>query len=218
MCSAQWFVDYVQQPCQSTGSDTQNALRLVTSPVLEDGSTFANPAIMISPNTKNGPIQGIYPEYLVQPGDHFRAVVGCEMNSTSCSALLRVSYKDVSSTVTDLWATGEFYDQMFTRVDIDLGALAGQKVSFILDVTPLNTDPGNHVILASPAIHHEPLPTATATIAPTATTMPTNTATVIPMPTATSSPISTPIPPSQTGTPSLWEKIQNFFKDIFSGG
>jgi hypothetical protein len=218
VCSAQWFVDYVQQPCQSSASDKQGAIRLVTSPVLEDGSTFANPAILISPDRNNGPIQGIYPEYLVQPGDHFRAVVGCEMNSTSCSALLRVSYKDVSSTVVDLWATGEFHDQKFTRVDIDLGALAGQNVSFILEVTPLNADPGNHVIWASPAIHNEPMPTATATIVPTATVtiLPTNTATAPPLPTTTLSPLSTPTPSPQPETPSIWDKIQNFFKDVFS--
>ena len=32
------------------------------------------------------------------------------------------------------WAVGEFYDQKYTQIDIDISALAGQKVKFILDV------------------------------------------------------------------------------------
>ena len=160
-CSAQWLINNVQQPCPGPGSEAQNPISLVTLPALEDGSTLINPAIMISPSDINGSIQGIYPEYLVQPGDHFRAIASCEANSISCSALLRVSYQDVSNVITDLWAVGEFYDQKYTQIDIDLSALADQKVKFIIDVTPLNTDPGNHVLLASPGIYREPLPTAT---------------------------------------------------------
>ena len=211
ICSAQWLINNVQQPCPGPSSETQNSLSLVTLPALEDGSTLIDPAIMISPSDTNGSIQGIYPEYLVQPGDHFRAIASCEANSISCSALLRVSYQDSSNAITDLWAVGEFYDQKYTQIDIDLSALTGQKVKFILDGTPLNTDPGNHVLFASPGIYREPLPTATPTIIPTATSTvtPVPTVTVTTMPTATTTPIPQPQPPS------LQEKIQDFFRNIF---
>ncbi|HET7143370.1 MAG TPA: hypothetical protein VFI68_05060, partial [Anaerolineales bacterium] len=119
---------------------------------------------------------------------------------------------DASNDVVDLWAVGEFYDQKYTQIDIDISALAGQKVKFILDVTPLNTDPGNHVFWASPGIYRKPLPTPTSTITPTATatTTLTPTATKIP-PTAT----STPAPKIEPGTLSTFEKIQKFFSDLF---
>jgi hypothetical protein len=212
ICSAQWLGNDVQQPCPGTSSEAQNAISLVALPTLEDGSKIANPAIMISPGNTNGPIQGIYPEYLVQPGDHFRAIAGCEADSISCSALLRVSYQDASNTKVDLWAAGEFYDQKYSQIDIDISALAGQKVKFILDTTPLNTDPGNHVFWAFPGIYREPLPTFTPTILPAAT------ATITSMPTATllPSPTSTPVLQPEPQKPqSLLEKIQNFFSDIF---
>jgi len=211
ICSAQWLINNIQQPCPGSSGEAQNAISLVTSPTLEDGSMLINPAIMISPSNTDGSIQGIYPEYLVQPGDHFHAIASCEVNSISCSTLFRVSYQDTSNTTVDLWAVGEFYDQKYTQIDIDISPLAGQKVKFILDVTPLNMDPGNHVFWASPGIYREPLPTATPTIIPTAT------ATITPMPTATITPVptATPTPIPQPQPPSLLEKIQNFFRDIF---
>jgi hypothetical protein len=158
----------------------------------------------------------------VQPGDHFRAIAGCEANSNSCSALLRVSYQDASNATVDLWAVGEFFDRKHTQIDIDLGALAGQKVKFILDATPLNTDPSNHVFWASPGVYRETPPTATPTATPT--TAPTATATITPLPTATSQPAPAPAStstPEPGETKSLQEKLQDFlnnlFKSIFGG-
>lgn len=210
ICSAQWLTNNVQQPCPGSSSEAQNAISLVTLPTLEDGTTLNNPAILISPNN-NGPIQAIYPEYLVQPGDHFRAIASCESNSTTCSALFRVSYQDATNAIVDLWAVGEFYDQKYTQIDIDMGPLAGQKIKLILDVTSLNANPGNQVFWASPGIYREPLPTVTPTIVPTAT------ATITPIPTATAQPTATPtpMPQAQPEPQSMLEKIQKFFSDIF---
>jgi hypothetical protein len=213
ICSAQWFSNNILQPCPESGSEAQNPISLVTLPTLEDGTTLNNPAIMISPINTNGSIQGIYPEYLVQPGDHFRAMASCEANSIPCSAIFRFSYQDGSNAVVVLWVIGEFYDQKYTQIDIDISALAGQMVKFILDVTPLNSDPGNHVFWASPGIFRETLPTATTTSAPTATQTATNT----PSPTATLLPSPTPAPTPQTETEpqSILEEIKKFFADIF---
>jgi hypothetical protein len=210
ICAAQWLNNNVQQPCPGTGSEAQN-VTLVTMPTLEDGSTLIAPAIMVGPGKPNESIQGTYPEYLVQSGDHFRAMVGCDVNSISCSAILRVSYEDSSNTVINLSAVGEFYDQKYTQIDIDLGNLAGQKIKIILDVTPLNSDPGNHVLWVLPGIYREPLPTATPTLVPTIT------ATVAPIPTATATLMPSPIPApiSQPEPQSLMEQIQDFFNSIF---
>jgi hypothetical protein len=219
ICSAQWLSNNVQQPCPGSSSEAQNIISLVTLPTLEDGATFNNPAIMIIPSNTQGSIQGIYPEYLVQPGDHFRAIASCEANSISCSALFRVSYQDGSNAITDLWAIGEFYDQKYTQIDIDISDLAGQKVKFILDVTPLNIDPGNHVFWASPGIYRKPLPTATPTIAPTAT----QTATITPSPTVTLMPSPTPAPIPQTEIQpqpvleQIWKFFEDLFKNLFGG-
>jgi hypothetical protein len=217
-CSAQWQSNKVQQPCPGPGNEAQG-IRLVQSPTLEDGTTVNIPAIMMYPGNANVETQGTYPEYQVQPGDHFRAIASCEMNSVSCSALLRVSYQDSSNNITDLWAVGEFYDQKHTKIDIDISALAGQKVKFILGVTPLNANPENHVLWIAPGIYHETPPTATPTVTPT--TAPTATATRTPVPTATPQPTPLPGLTPQPGVKSLEEKLQDFlgniFKSIFGG-
>jgi len=219
ICSAHWFSNNVEQPCPGSSSEAQNTIRLVTMPTLEDGTTLNNPAIMVSAGATNGSIQGIYPEYLVQPGDHFKAIASCEANSITCSALLRVSYQDSSNSIVDLWAVGEFNDQKYTQIDIDISALAGQKIIIILDVTPLNTDPGNHVFWASPGIHREVLPTATPTILPTATqtvkSTPSSTATYLPSPTPALNP--QPEPKPQSVLEKIWKFFDDLFKNLFGG-
>jgi len=212
ICSAQWLSNNVQQPCPSSNGTAQNNIKLVSLPVLEDGTTLKNPAIMISPSAANASVQGIYPEYEVKTGDHFRAIASCEANSTSCSALFRVSYQDSSNAIVDLWAVGEFYDQKYTQIDIDISPLTGQKVKFILDVAPLNTDPGNHVFWASPGVYNAALPTTTPTITPIATQAATDT----PVPTATHlAATPTPIPQPQARPASVAEQIVKFFADMF---
>jgi hypothetical protein len=209
ICSAQWLSNNIQQQCPGVGSEAQKFINLITNPTLEDGTALNNPAIMIVPDNLNGSIKGIYPEFLVQNGDHIRAIASCESNSTTCSAIFRVSYQDASNAVVDLWAVGEFFDQRYTQIDIDISTLTGQRIKFILDVTPLNTDPGNHVFWAAPGIYRELLPTATLTIAPTIT------ATLTPIPTATLTSTPTAIPQAEPETQSVLEKIQKFFSDIF---
>ncbi len=215
ICSAQWFTNNGAQPCPVYSDEVQNIVNLIASPILEDGIAANNPAIAINLANVSGSIQGMYPEYLVQPGDHLRAIASCESNSAACSALFRISYMNSSNAIVDLWAVGEFYDQKYTQIDIDLNALAGQKVKFIFDVTPLNTNPGNRVFWASPEIYRKPLPTATPTIAPTAT----QTATMTPSATvtATLAPTSTPTPQPEAEPQSVWETILGFFDSIFQG-
>ncbi len=212
ICSAQWQSNIGAEPCPRSDSEAQGAITLITQPTLEDGVTLNNPAILINAGNVNGFVRGTYPEYLAQPGDHFRAIASCEANAISCSALFRVSYQDDSNAIVDLWAVGEFYDQKYTKIDIDLGSLAGKKVKFILDVTPLNADPNNRVFWASPSIYRELLPTTTPTSSPTATYTPT----IAPPPTITPIPSSTSTPiPQETNPGSTLEKIQKFFDDLF---
>ena len=210
-CAAAWTMDDVAIPCP--GSDV-NAQTSITLPILEDGSTSLYPAIRFDPGKANGTIAGSYPDYVVQPGDHFRAIASCEVNASNCSALFRLSYQDSSGLVTDLWAVGEFYDQKNTEVNVDLSPLAGQTVTLILNVTSLNDDTQNNSYWVSPGIYRIPLPTATATL----TATPTSTETPLPTPTETLGPTvtATPIPPQEkTAPPTLWESIKKFFSDLF---
>jgi hypothetical protein len=207
-CSAQWTSNDAALPCPAFDGEAQTS---IGTPTLEDGSAPGYKAIRIRPGVANGTISGIYPDYLVQPGDHFRAIVSCELDAPACSALFRLSYQDASGTITDLWAVGEFQDRSYTEINVDLSTLAGQTVKLILNVTALNDDPNNNSFWVSPGIYRLPLPTATAT--PTATIVPTATSTVTATPTLS---IPTPTPtPSPKAPPTIWEAIQQFIDDLF---
>jgi hypothetical protein len=214
-CAAEWTNANGAQPCPRSGGEADN-ISVITLPALEDGTTLNYPAVAIKPGGANGFVTGIYPEVQVQPGDHFRAIASCEADATTCSVLFRVSYQEASGNIVDLWAVGEFYDQKYTVVDLDLSALVGQKVKFILNVSSLNSDANVRVLWAAPGIYRLPIPTATPTLTPTSTATATATPTLTPTLTATVTPAPTATPvPQPLAQPSGWDKFQQFINDLF---
>lgn len=214
-CSAAWSNNNGTLACpKSTGEALNLPASLTTNPVIEDGTTPGYPSIAVIPGTANGFVTAIYPEYLIQPGDHFRALVSCEANATSCSVLFRVRYQEGVNEIVDLWAVGEFYDGQYTSVDIDLTPLAGRNIKLIIDVKSLNSGPTDKALWVAPGVYREALPTPTATLTPavtfTAPVMPTATWTPVPSATIT-------VTPQPTSQPSIWQSIQDFFRSLFGG-
>ncbi len=208
-CSAAWTKDGAAQPCP--GSNNSAADTSIAVPTLEDGSTPGYPALRFHPGAANSTISAMYPEYEVQPGDHFRAYASCEPDAALCSALFRLSYIDETGAVGDLWAVGEFQDGNYTGIDVDLNALVGRKVRLILNVTALNDDPANNVYWVSPGLYRLPVPTATPTETASPTAAPSATVTAT---TAPATPTVTPTPqPKQPAT--IWESIQQWIDDLF---
>jgi hypothetical protein len=213
-CSATWSTNNGTLACPGSASEAQNQTASVTSSVvIEDGTAPGYPSIAVIPGTANGFVTAIYPEYLVQPGDHFRALASCEANALSCSVLFRVRYQEGTNEIMDLWAIGETYDGKYTTVDIDLSPFAGRNIKLILDVKSLNSGATDRAVWVAPGIYREALPTPTVTSTPVAT------ATSIVSPTATATPAlptATPIP-QPTSQPSIWKSIQEFFRNLFGG-
>jgi hypothetical protein len=210
-CSALWVNNLGSLPCPGTEDDSQGSITIVNRPGLEDGTIVPYPSLLAQPKAgEGGFIRGTYPEYLVQPGDSFRAIASCEADSPSCSAIFRLGYLDAAGAPHDLWAVGEFYDGKYTEVDIDLGNLAGVKVSFILEVQSLGAHPGNRALWVAPGIFRSPLPTPTAS--PTAT--PAWTSTPTPTLTPAATPTATPVPPAEEAPPSILEILQRFFENL----
>ena len=62
-----------------SGGDRKGFIIPLNSSHLEDGTMGPAPSLLLSPeNRYNGYIQGIFPTFTVQPGDHFDTGVGCE--------------------------------------------------------------------------------------------------------------------------------------------
>jgi len=182
--------------------------------VLENGLTVNRPAILINTSDIDEFVTAIFPEYYVKPGDQFRAIATCETSAISCSALFQVGYQDTGEEITYLWAVGEFYDQNYTEINLDLSPLAGQKIKIILNVTFLNNHADNRVLWVNPGIYGQlVVPTLTPEAA---TETPTITPTIqIP---STLTPTATPtfVPQAENQSEELLVRIQKILHEFFN--
>lgn len=123
------------------------------NPKFESGVTSAQPGLLFAPNNiTNGFIQAIYPAFRVQSGDRFQATIGCEYGATTCYVEYRLMYQVGSGAVTTYWSFREKYEGMTYNVNLDLSALAGQDVKFILYINAYGSPSGDRALWGNPVI------------------------------------------------------------------
>jgi hypothetical protein len=185
ICAATWRSGAGSLPCQNNG-DARGFAARVESPRLEDNVVDPLPGMLFVPENKyNGYIQGTYPEFTVQQGDHFQALVGCEYGK-ACYVTYRLEYEIGNTGPVILWNWSEKNDQHTYRVDRDLSTLAGKKVKFTLTLLAAGPATNDFAIWGHPRLIRS------GTISPT----PTWTATATgPTPTSSATGIVTPMPP-----------------------
>lgn len=143
------------------------------APVLENGVTDTSAGLLTGPqNIYGGSIQGVYPAFTVQSGDHFQSIINCEFNATSCYVTFRLNYQIGTGPILTYWTFNERYEGLYYRADIDLSALAGQSVKFILYVNAAGYATGDRALWGAPRITRSSGTIATVTpsgATPTAT-------------------------------------------------
>ena len=212
VCAATWFSGAGQQPCPGSDGNANGFVLIANPSKLENGASDNRTGLVTVPQQiNNGYIQGFYPSYKVKSGDKFRTIVNCEYGATSCYVVFKLEYAVTgSSTVQTFWAFVEKYEGQYYTADIDLNALVGQDVKFILSVYSIGSPAGDRALWVAPIIYNAgsvTLPTATYTPTPTPTFSPTPTPTTGPTATPTTGPTSTPTAtptstPTATSTPS----------------
>ncbi len=155
------------------------------NPKFASGVTSAQPGLLFSPNNlNNGFVQGIYPAFRVNKGDRFQATIGCEYGATTCYVEYRLLYQIGSGAITTFWTFREKYEGLTYNVNLDLSALAGQDVKFILYNFAYGSPAGDRGLWGNPIIARSGVitpPTATPTVTGTPPTpTPTKIATVPP--------------------------------------
>ena len=206
VCTATWFSGAGQQPCPGSEGNANGFVLIVNPSKLENGVSDNRTGLVTVPqNITNGYIQGIHPSYKVKSGDKFRSIVNCEYGATACYVVFKLEYVIAgSSTVQTFWAFVEKYENpgQYYSADIDLTALVGQDVKFVLSVYATGSPVGDRALWVNPIIYNAagsaPAPAPTNTLipssaTPTATFSPTPTVTNTPVPTATNTPV-TPAP------------------------
>src|SRR5215207_278917 len=169
---AQWKSGAGLIPFPGTSGDSRGFAYQVNNPHLEDDSLDAASGLLTVPQNKfNGYIQATYPEFQVQQRDRLQTLVNCEFGATGCYVTFRVDYLLPNGVQRTLWAWKEAYDKRFYRANLDLSALAGQKVRFVFMLLATGSAGGDRAIWGSPRIlragsTQPPAPPATLTPLP----------------------------------------------------
>ncbi|MCS6993862.1 MAG: NBR1-Ig-like domain-containing protein [Anaerolineales bacterium] len=205
--SAAWTSGAGSLPFPGTEGDAKGFVLKLDNVEMENGKTENAPSLLTFPqNVNNGYIQGVFPAFRVERGDQFRATVGCQYRFNACYVTYRLEYQIGSDPVKVLWNFTEKYEGLLYNVNLDLSALAGKDVKFILKVLAAGPAANDRAVWVNPRIVRAGnAATATATpVTPTATSIPptaTPTATFLP-PTATATlPPATATPVPDTATP-----------------
>jgi len=152
-CQAAWSTGDGSLPCPGTDGSASGFVLKVTNPQLEDGTTSNGTGLITFPeNVYNGEIQGVYPAFLVQSGDHFQSIVNCAYGATSLFGDLQARLSDWQRPVYTFWSFREKYEGLYYQANIDLSPLAGQNVKFILTVLAFGPANGDRALWANPAI------------------------------------------------------------------
>jgi Ig-like domain from next to BRCA1 gene len=152
-CSASWYSIQGSLPCPGTDGDSRGFVLKVDKPQLENGAFDTGSGLITMPqNSFNGDIHGIYPAFHVQYGDRFQSIVNCAYGATSCYVTLRLDYQIGNGPINTLWTWREKYEGLYYRTNVDLSALAGQDVKFILTVLATGSSVGDRALWSNPVI------------------------------------------------------------------
>lgn len=169
-CEASWHSGAGPDalPCPGTDGDAKGFVLKESAPKLENGATDPRAGVITFPqNVQNGYIQGIYPAYKVQSGDHFQSLINCEYNATSCYVVFRLDYQTGNDPIKTLWGPFlERYEGGVYNMDVDLTPLAGKDVKFILTSLSAGSPTGDRALWVGPRIYHpagDSSPTVTST-------------------------------------------------------
>ena len=153
MCLAKWRSDAGRLDCPGTQGDEDGFVILLDRPEIEINRLENEDALWTQPaDTKDGFIRGEYPEFEVEEGQSFKTVVGCLNDAPKCDVIFQLNYRIGDGDLQTLWEQREVYDGNFTKVDVDLGPLAGEKVHFVLTVLANGSPKDNKAFWLVPRI------------------------------------------------------------------
>ncbi len=185
-CEAHWQNNSRDLPCPGSDGDSKGYVIQIEDVILENGNSQDDPGLLTVPkDAYNGSIAGQFPAIKVRDGDHFQARVNCAHTAFSCNVILTLEYQIGGGGVKSLGHWNEAYEGKSYPIDLDLSALAGNNVKFMLRVTTNGPFDQDLAVWVGPRITRLGSPPQTAT--PTASSTPTSTATA----TVTASPTST---------------------------
>lgn len=152
--SARWESSTGVVTCPSFGEDFKDGSVFHSdAPKLEGGYQDDEPAIILIPSDgSGGMIKGHFPPIKVSVGNDFHALVGCMDNSPDCDVTFELSYRVDGGAETSLGTWQEKSEGNYTDILLDLNALDGKDVEFILKVSNNGSSKDDRVFWLAPQI------------------------------------------------------------------
>jgi len=141
-CSASWVNASAPGtlPCPGDTSSPAGYVVRNDNPVLSDGKTYNGVALVTHPQwIDGGSIAGKFPVMAVQNGMKFRATIGCRQNANACTVRYFLRYYEQG--VAGLKQLGQWdikYSDTPLAIDVDLSALAGKNIIFVLQTVTVD--------------------------------------------------------------------------------
>jgi hypothetical protein len=195
-CEADWRNESRSLPCPGTDGDNRGFVIFMDAPGLEDGKSQGKGLLTHPERINNGVITGKFPAITIQAGDRFQALIGCMDKANDCDMIFRLQYQIGNDPIKTLGQWREVYEGKHYPINVDLSALNGQRVKFILTVLANGSSHEDYGLWILPRIARQssnpPTSTPTRTPSPTATVTATPTSTATPTETPTETPTSEP--------------------------
>jgi hypothetical protein len=214
---ADWLSGAGDLGCPGNQGSKHGYVLKLDNPQLENGTYYNGAGLLTVPEqVYNGKLEGHYQAlgtFAVKQGDRFRSIINCQYQATGCDVVFRLDYQIGNGSVKTFWQFTEAYEGQYYTIDLDLGALAGNDVKFILTVLANGSADADKPVWVAPRIDRPSnfiTPSATSTKTPTPTITSTGVPTNTPTPTASPSGTATFTPtitvtftPTVTDTPTI---------------
>lgn len=141
-CSASWSNNGEYLPCPGDLEDLSGGFSDRFDQVIIEGNILIEqPGLLTVPAQKESgfyAIFGKYPPFTVQAGDRFQAVLACANEHINCDVVFSLEYASSDNTIQQVIgaAWDKKYDTQgsYIYADVNLDALAGKTVQFLLTV------------------------------------------------------------------------------------
>jgi len=160
-CRAEWVGSSArggaQLDCPGRETDSQGFVLVFASksPRLEDGTEPDFPSLITHPQwNDNGIISGTFPFIQIETGYHFHAQLGCRYKEvgSNCAIQFELNYLTAGGQAGNLGEYDHRYTGTLQAIDIDLSALAGQKVQLVLTVSANGPSDEDFAVWVAPHI------------------------------------------------------------------
>jgi hypothetical protein len=207
-CEATWKSASQTLPCPGTDGDSKGFVFVQSPAKMENGSSQSKGLITHPEQVRDGFITGKYPAITIQSGDRFQAWLNCMNKANDCDLIFKLQYQISKGSTQTLGQWREVYEGEYYPVNIDLSALSGENVKFILTVLANGSAHEDYAQWIAPRItrlsSQPPTATFTPSLSPTVTATGSQTPTATATPTATSTATATATStatPTPTNTP-----------------